>query len=169
MGQPSVLLPAILATDSRLYARSILLRSQLLFTVNLPEFSGQPVFVSVSGPYQGIQTRTNIIVASPRKAHGRLMIEESLCLPSSSSTRCVSHCFSIQRLDGWYAMRLEASVSHHLATCQSGMGAACSKSPTHSAGSAQSSRHADRPCHVFLSSCPHYSCLARGNLSRRSC
>ena len=51
VGQPSVLLPAaILAADSRLYARSILLRSQLLFTVNLPESPDPTVFASVSVP-----------------------------------------------------------------------------------------------------------------------
>ena len=50
VGQSSVLLPAILATQSRLHARSILLRFQLVFTVNLPESSDQPVFLSVSVP-----------------------------------------------------------------------------------------------------------------------
>ena len=50
VGRPSVLLLAILATDSRLYVRSIFLRSQLVFTVNLPESPNQPVFLSVSVP-----------------------------------------------------------------------------------------------------------------------
>lgn len=46
------------------------------------------------------------------------MIEDFLYLPSSYSTRYVSHCSSTQRLDQWHAMRSKASLSHHLATAK---------------------------------------------------